>query len=117
LPIKSRKIEMTRVGEHALWLRDGDGRILLEREAGARRTGLWKLPLRGVEEIGHLPMVASSEYGITRYRVSLKVYQGDHEDFVHEASDKVAWFSVDEVGHLPMAAPFRRMLTHLMAEF
>jgi hypothetical protein len=29
----------------------------------------------------------------------------------------MAWFSVDEVGHLPMAAPFRRMLTHLMAEF
>jgi hypothetical protein len=29
----------------------------------------------------------------------------------------VAWFSVDDVEHLPMAAPFRRMLTHLMAEF
>jgi hypothetical protein len=49
--------------------------------------------------------------------VSLKVYQGHHENFVHEASDEMAWFSVDEVGHLPMAAPFRRMLTHLMAEF
>jgi A/G-specific adenine glycosylase len=117
LPIKGRKIEITRVDEHALWLRDGDGRIMLEREAGARRTGLWKLPLRGVEEIGHLPMIASSEYGITRYRVSLKVYQGHHENFVHEASDEVAWFSVDDVEHLPMAAPFRRMLTHLMAEF
>jgi A/G-specific adenine glycosylase len=117
LPIKSRKIELTRVDEHALWLRDGEGRIMLEREAGARRTGLWKLPLRGVEEIGHLPMIASSEYGITRYRVSLKVYQGHHENFVHEASDEMAWFSVDDVGHLPMAAPFRRMLTHLMAEF
>jgi A/G-specific adenine glycosylase len=117
LPVKGRKIELTRVDEHALWLRDGDGRILLEREAGPRRTGLWKLPLRGVEEIGHLPMIASSEYGITRYRVSLKVHQGHHEDFVHEASEQVTWFDVEEIIPLPMAAPFRRMLTHLMAEF
>jgi len=117
LPIKSRKIEITRVDEHALWLRDGKGRILLEREAGARRTGLWKLPLRSLEEIGHLTEIASSEYGITRYRVSLKVYDGRGEKFVPHEGGIVSWFDEEEIIRLPMAAPFRRMLTHLMAEF
>jgi len=45
LPVKSRKSTVTEVTEHAIWLRDGDGRILLHHESGSRRTGLWKLPL------------------------------------------------------------------------
>jgi len=117
LPHKERKSTITRVDEHALWLRDDEGRILLEREAGSRRTGLWKLPLRDAKEIGHLPLVASSEYGITRYRVTLKVYDGRGENFDWYEVDSHVWFGDDELAHLPMAAPFRRMLTHLMAEF
>lgn len=117
LPIKARKSTVTRIDEYAMWLRDDQGRILLEREAGSRRTGLWKLPLRDIVEIGHLPMIASAEYGVTRYRVTLKVYNGCGENVDLPEGDELAWFCGDEVMHLPMAAPFRRMLTHLMAEF
>ena len=117
LPIKGRKSTLTRIDEHALWLRDDQGRILLEREVGSRRTGLWKLPLRQSDDIGHLPMIASNEYGITRYRVTLKVHDGRGENIVPQVGEGLAWFDENETANLPMAAPFRRMLTHLMAEF
>lgn len=117
LPVKERRSVVTRVDEHALWLRDRDGRILLERESGSRRTGLWKLPLRNIEDIGHLQIIASSEYAITRYRVALNVYDGRGKKFIPNGGDDLSWFSEDEVVHLAMAAPFRKMLTHLMAEF
>jgi hypothetical protein len=78
---------------------------------------LWKLPLRGVDEIGHLPLIATSEYGITRFRVSLNVYNGSVSEKLLESSEGLKWFGEDELADLPMAAPFRRMLTHLMAEF
>ncbi|MEY5013097.1 MAG: hypothetical protein RLY69_812 [Verrucomicrobiota bacterium] len=117
LPIKERKSTISRITEHALWIRDKKGRVLLELENGSRRTGLWKLPLRGVDEIGHLPLIATSEYGITRFRVSLNVYDGSGSEKILESNDNLKWFCEDEVVDLPMAAPFRRVLTHLMAEF
>jgi A/G-specific adenine glycosylase len=117
MPVKGRKSTITRVSEHALWIRDNEGRVLLERESGSRRTGLWKLPQRSVDEIGHLPLIAKSEYGITRLLVSLKVYDGRGQEMALKTSDSFAWVDEDKVVDLPMAAPFRRMLTHLMAEF
>jgi A/G-specific adenine glycosylase len=117
LPVKGRKSTITRVSEYALWIRDKKGRVLLERESGSRRTGLWKLPLRSVDEIGHLPLIANSEYGITRYLVSLKVHDGRGQKKALGTGDGLAWVDEDKVVDLPMAAPFRRMLTHLMAEF
>ena len=51
LPVKARKTAITAVDEHAVWLRDAKGRVLLHHEAGKRRTGLWKLPVREAAEI------------------------------------------------------------------
>lgn len=117
LPVKARKVAITRVDEHALWVRDAEGRVLLERESGTRRTGLWKLPLRELSEVAQMPVLATSEYGITRYRVTLKVHDARMEMASLETGDHAAWFDEDEIQRLPMAAPFKRMLTHLMAEF
>lgn len=69
LPHKRLKTVITRVDEHALWLRDATGRVLLHCEDGRRRTGLWKLPTRAAAEISHLPLLAELHYSITRYRV------------------------------------------------
>ncbi len=114
LPVKKRKVAITAVDEHALWCRDGEGRVLLHLEGGKRRTGLWKLPVRELSEIGHLPVIAERSYSITRYRVSLKVRDGGGAEVSCAPGDR--WVEVDEVRELAMAAPFRKVMDDLLAE-
>lgn len=116
LPIKRQKTQITAVDEHALWLKDKNGRLLLHRESGKRREGLWKLPTREPAEIASLPVLAEHQYTITRYRVTLRVYDGtgfsanlpaDQDEIWHESSDILA---------LAMPSPFRRVIERLLAE-
>jgi A/G-specific adenine glycosylase len=116
LPVKGRKISITAVDEHALWLRDADGRLLLHHEAGKRRTGLWKLPLREAAEIGHLPLLAEHRYAITRYRVNLRVHDGNAPGAKLHTAAGDSWAEPAEVSALAMAAPFRRVVERLLAE-
>jgi A/G-specific adenine glycosylase len=116
LPVKSRKVAVTAVDEHALWLRDADGRLLLHHEAGKRRTGLWKLPLREAAEIGHLPLLAEHRYAITRYRVNLRVHDGNARGVKFHAAAGDSWVEPSEVPALAMAAPFRRVVERLLEE-
>lgn len=118
LPVKRRKPAITAVDEHALWLRDPDGRLLLHREAGNRRTGLWKLPLREAAEIGHLPLLAEFGYSITRYRVTLRVHDGQAGDPPWSkpmAGDE--WVEPEALHGLALAAPFRRAVERLLEDF
>jgi A/G-specific adenine glycosylase len=114
LPVKQRKVAITAVDEHALWLRDKVGRVLMQHETGKRRTGLWKLPVRDAGKIGHLPVIAEHVYGITRYRVRLRVHQGRARGFQTAAGE--AWIEPEEIAGLAMAAPFRRVLEGLLAD-
>lgn len=116
LPLKSRKVAVTAVDEHALWLRDSDGRLLLHHEAGKRRTGLWKLPLRGAAEIRRLPLLAEHRYAITRYRVRLSVHDGNAPGTRFPVLPGDAWVDPQEIPSLAMAAPFRRVVERLLAE-
>lgn len=117
LPVKSRKTAITAVDEHALWLRDGNGRMLLHLEAGKRRTGLWKLPVRDAAEIQHLPVLANHRYAITRYRVSLRVHDGNQARHAIKDAPGDSWVMPDEVPALAMAAPFRHVVERLLADF
>jgi A/G-specific adenine glycosylase len=114
LPVKERKVAITAVDEHALWLRDKEGRILMQHESGKRRTGLWKLPVRDAGEIGHLPVIAEHVYGITRYRVRLRVHQGRAKGFKPAAGE--SWVVPQAIAGLAMAAPFRLVLEGLLAD-
>ena len=105
LPVKKRKTLLTDVTECALWMRDGEGRLLLHQESGRRRTGLWKLPLRDASELSSRPLIAVHRYGITRYRVTLRVHQGEFPRFAPGEGD--AWIDFMEIPGLAMAAPFR----------
>ena len=116
LPVKSRKVAVTEMDEHALWLRDADGRLLLHHESGKRRTGLWKLPLRSAAEIGQLPLLAGHRYAITRYRVNLRVHDGNVRGFTFHPEDGDRWTDPEEVPSLAMAAPFRKVIERLLAE-
>jgi len=113
LPRKKVKTATTVVTEHALWLRDAQGRILLHRETGKRRQGLWKLPTRSAEEIGSLPVLAEQGYSITRYRVSLQVHEGKGMKHPPALVEGEQWVPEHEVMGLAMPAPFRRVIERL----
>ncbi len=112
LPVKRQKTRITAVDEHALWLRDRQGRVLLHCEDGKRRTGLWKLPTRPAAEISHLPVVAEQHYAITRYRVNLRVHAGRASGFSPAPGE--AWLAVADVARVPMPSPFRKVVTKLL---
>lgn len=114
LPLKRQKIPVTAVDEHALWLRDAAGRLLLHCEDGQRRTGLWKLPTRAAAQISHLPVVAEQLYSITRYRVRLRVHAGLTRGLALAPGE--AWLELEAVARLPMPSPFRKVLAKLLEE-
>jgi A/G-specific adenine glycosylase len=116
LPVKGRKVAITAVDEHALWLRDSAGRVLMQHESGKRRTGLWKLPVRDAGEICHLPVIAEHVYGITRYRVRLRVHEGRVAGASFQPVAGESWIDPGGIAGLAMAAPFRRVLEGLLAD-
>lgn len=117
LPVKSRKTKITDVDEHALWLRDADGRLLLHHEGGKRRTGLWKLPTREADEIRHLPVLGEQRYAITRYRVNLRVHDGTALGSSIRLAVGEQWRAEGDLATLAMAAPFRRIVERLLEDF
>lgn len=117
LPVKGKKTKITDVVEHAIWLRDASGRILLHQGAGKRRTGLWQLPVRPADELSKLAILTEHRYGITRYRVSLKVHDGGRLNSRFKPGPGDAWVDVEEVQTLAMAAPFRKVVERLLVDF
>ena len=117
LPVKSRKTAITAVDEHALWLRDSKGRLLMHHEGGKRRTGLWKLPVREAAEVSHLPVLTEHRYAITRYKVTLRVHDGAGLKNSFQTNHGDSWREPDEVPSLAMAAPFRRVVEQLLEDF
>jgi len=116
LPVKRQKTVISAVDEHALWLMDGAGRLLLHREGGKRREGLWKLPTREAAEISKLPVLDEHRYSITRYRVTLRVHDGSRLQGFQSGNDEI-WQERDEVLALAMPSPFRRVIERLLEVF
>jgi A/G-specific adenine glycosylase len=116
LPVKKKRAAITEIIEHAIWMRDADGRILLHRESGSRRTGLWKLPLRPAQTCAALKLILKESYPITRYKVTLNI----HQELVSGnqlAGEGDEWIEPGRLASLPMAAPFRRAVTQLLSDF
>jgi A/G-specific adenine glycosylase len=113
LPVRKKRSEITPITEHAIWMRDAEGRILLHRESGSRRNGLWKLPLRPKRACGESKRLLTDTYAITRYKVTLNI----HEGAGHQGEEGDVWVSPAELASLPMAAPFRRVVVRLLADF
>lgn len=113
LPVKRKAPQITEVTEHAIWLRDETGNILLHCESGSRRNGLWKLPLRSPETCSRLPLLFEATYPITRYKVSLKIHGAEGA----KPGNGDEWISTDRLASLPVAAPFRRAIDRLLVDF
>jgi len=110
LPIKKKRKAQVAVDEHVLLASRSDS-ILLEQEVGRRRRGLWKLPVRSIEEIPDDLLVSKQQYTITQYRVTM---------FIHELQNAVArenerWFRFEELAELPMPSPYRRVVVDYLA--
>lgn len=116
LPVKRQKTTITAVDEHALWLRDKTGRLLLHREGGKRREGLWKLPTREAVAISPLPVLDEHRYTITRYRVTLRVHDGAALEKNFRPAEDEVWQEAADVLALAMPSPFRRVIERLLAE-
>jgi A/G-specific adenine glycosylase len=116
LPVKRLKPSVTAVDEHALWLRDAQGRLLMHRESSKRREGLWKLPTREAAEISALPLLDEHRYTITRYRVTLRIYDGAGRLKNFEPGVDESWQPAETVMALAMPSPFRRVVGRLLGE-
>ncbi len=117
LPVKRLKTTVTAVDEHSLWLRDEKGRLLLHREGGKRREGLWKLPTREGVEISMLPVLTEHCYTITRYRVTLRVHDGGPLVNHFKPGTGEIWQEPEQILALAMPSPFRRVIERLLGEF
>ena len=113
LPVKKSAPALTEVDEHVFFHRTPAG-ILLEQEAGSRRTGMWKLPAvpDALPESERGPILLKLRYGITRYRVTLWVHEAP--TVLVSSSAKQGFFAEAEVDSLAMPSPFRRAVRHLL---
>jgi A/G-specific adenine glycosylase len=115
LPIKKPAVKITELNEYAVFCRDSSERILLHRESGKRRNGLWKLPLRSSLECRGFDQIYESVYTITRYRVALKVFMIEDQDAV-SLLEGDEWVTSDRLVELPLAAPFKAAIQELTKE-
>ena len=110
LPVKAKRAAMTEVVERAIWNRRADGHVLLHRESGSRRNGLWRLPQRDEQGLVSRTILLEMTYAITRYRVRLMVYEAQDMD----PAEGDEWVAVSELETHPMAAPYRKALRSLL---
>lgn len=111
LPVKTPKQQAIQVTEQALWCRRKNGDLFLEKGAESRRKGLWRLPLVSPEETLGLPLLHTTKYGITKYKVTLKIYEGEPEK-----DHKGEWVPLTEIDAYPMPSPIRRVVEKLLSE-
>jgi A/G-specific adenine glycosylase len=110
LPVKAKATTITALEEHAVFVRDANGRILLHQEQGKRRGGLWRLPIREKAALVGAKLLHEMSYTITRYRVRLFVYESE-EVTLQEGE---FWVALEELEAHPMAAPYRKALGVVM---
>ena len=101
---------MVEVEEHVVWAQGSRG-LLLQRESGQRRHGLWRLPERSANDTENQPVVLESRYTITHHRVRLVVH-GERASARAREGEK--WIPLAELPGLPMPAPFRKVVDRLL---
>ncbi|MEE2808526.1 MAG: A/G-specific adenine glycosylase [Verrucomicrobiota bacterium] len=111
LPLKKSRPVITEMQENVVFALKGK-KVLLERETGRRRKGMWKLPERAAQPLTGLHLLAVEKYSITRYRVTMNVYEIKKVS----ALENEQWFNIEELENLPMPSPYRRVLQKIIKE-
>ena len=114
LPQKKSAVKTTRIDEFAVFVTDSHGRVLLQlQKQGQRREGMWHLPRREHHETLDLALSLKTNYAITRYQVTLRIY-ASHSDQT-DSQDHETWHPIENLEHLPMPSPDRRALESLIS--
>ncbi len=107
--------KITAITERVLFIRRGDS-VLLEQETGKRRTGLWKLPALPDSLYDKPPAVLlKSSYGITRYKVTLWVHDGESA-FNQDWPDSYRLIPLSKIQEHAMPSPYRKALNRLLSQ-
>lgn len=111
IPRKKIAPPPTRIDERVAFVLK-NGKILLCPENGNRRKGLWRMPSISEAESADLPELCCFEYSITRYRVTLTVFQPSAGCIVDLAANSGAkWFPFGAYADLPaLGSPYRKAL-------
>ncbi|HRQ91054.1 MAG TPA: hypothetical protein PLA50_19850, partial [Bacteroidia bacterium] len=114
-PRKRKGPPVTAVEERVLLPVRG-GRVYLCQEEGRRRRGLWRLPEIRKEQAGDLRELLRFDYPITRYRVTLMVYDAPVSWRPEEVDEgRGEWFPLDlPEAWPPLGAPYRRALERFL---
>jgi len=88
------------------------GAVLLVEETGTRRRGLWRLPRLSEEECADLEESDAFVYAITRYRVTLRVYDLPPRLATRIAeAPKARWHAMREAASWPaLGAPYSKAI-------
>jgi A/G-specific adenine glycosylase len=111
LPVKKNRTTLTAVTERVFFCQSARG-VLLERETGNRRTGLWKLP--ALPEEAASPVLLKAHYGITRYKVTLWVHAPPAAPA--EWPETHRWIPHQDIAATAMPSPYRRALESLLRD-
>lgn len=108
LPVKAKRVKTTELDEDLVLLRRG-ARVLLRKIESGRRAGMWRLP----EGEGRGEVLYQAKYGITRYRVTMRVRVG--EKGRRKRSDET-WHPVGELEGLVIPPADRKALRDLLED-
>lgn len=108
LPKRTPRSALEAIDEHAIFVRRGN-QVLLQQLGAGRRQGMWRLPLRTAEETRDGRIVHRRNYGITRFRVTLRLYICEREG-VAEPRENEAWCGLEETEQLAMPPADRQAL-------
>lgn len=115
LPLKKLRRRTEEVDEHVLFVCKGGGPVLLAREEGSRRKGLWKLPERSYDQLADFPLLATRRYDITHHKVTMRIYRCPLSQLPPASRGTTEEFHCSTtLQDLPMPSPFRRALADLL---
>ncbi len=113
LPLKKARVEIEKVDEHVLFCAREESILLHREEKGRRREGLWRLPERPREELAGLPLLLEMKYSITRYRVTLRVYDAAAPAKPGPGEKRIP---LEDLPGIPMPAPYRKAVETILAD-
>lgn len=128
----TKKLKFTSVREAAVVLWKGQRVLLRQCGPGERWAGLWDFPRFAIDSEGPLfaqdeiarrvreltgiectlgPLLKTIKHGVTRFRITLDVYQAKHTGGRLKNSEQspIKWASVEELGDYPLSVTGRKI--------
>lgn len=113
LPVKAKKQVIEEIDEHVLFVVD-QGRLLMCQQGKGRREGMWRLPVRGKDEVAGLPLLHRRKYGITRYSVTLHLHDCAQRSPVATHRPGECWVPLPELTRIVIPPADRAAITAVL---